>query len=56
MSEQAAYVPQGGDVMQGNGLGRITVLEALAEETRAVGLSRSNQSTKIDATTDPDDQ
>lgn len=45
---------EGGDPLDTQTLGRITVLEALAEDTAAIGPSRSNVSTRV--TGDPDDQ
>ncbi len=45
MSNEAAYAPQSEEVAHGGDIHRITVLEALADANRAVGPSRSSQST-----------
>lgn len=54
MSEQIICAPESDEAMRSSDTGRLTVLEALAQPTLAIGPSRSNQSTRVQG--DPDDQ
>jgi hypothetical protein len=54
MTKPVLRVPSSDETAGNNGLGRITVLEALAQVTPRIGLSRSNQSTP--SAGDADDQ